>query len=972
MGEIEEAIEQIVARVAAYAGDESRNLLLHAARFANACHTNGERVYRRLNGSPYIFHPLAVANILADWYAPPEVIAAALLHDVQKDHYSQRPSLEALQAAFPSSVVDLVRDVAQLGRFGPALAQGPVIESQREGNAWAAWASAVLQRSPAAMVIKIADRLHNLQNLHVLREERQNHFATVGLNIFAPFAERLGMYAAKRMLQDACFAVLHPKHYQEIDRFYQEVSARRRVNTLQKRVEALLQEKQVPGQVLLRVTNHYGIAQRQQLADKERRLIPGDIVSLIVVLESTEACYQGLGLMHNTWPPQDGFHDYIALPKSNGYRALHTTVLDDPREPDALGPFHIILCSKEMYLVAEYGITAAWQGVRSELLPKIEPPPKRPEGSIMTLTPQGQVIYLPSGATPVDFAYAIHTELGHSCLMALVNGGIKAPLEDPLHDGDTVEIVRSRGVTGPNERWLQSVKTEAAREAIQNWFKRRKKRQSVEFVIEGRDRAGLLRDITETITDNGLNMTYLRADVLVDGTASIRLGIGQILVKELPRLAQALKEIPSVARVKQQEHAAPPYADQRSLARFRDGGSLYTLKPVLGNAFKGREQKILELVSKLESEEQDNALLVWGPRHIGKTSLLRYLERDILPPLGYLPIYVSLIEVMDLPIAYFLHRIAVKVEQKLQSERNEAINALPKIQRAIPSQIVENPLPYFQRYIQRVGEIKDLRSLVLILDDFHRVSSLKEVGTTCREVFSYLGNIFQDGDASQERVRFNLISSGEGIPRRLLNASRLSSFLPMIDEVRVWCLEEDQARALITGHPFVKFTDEAVNRLWFLTNGYPYYLQYLCLEVLRTPSPSDAHPHPPGGERLIDASDVDLVVERFLEKGLHETERFRHFWEIDPDDQLLCQKNRLILSVIARHTNSAGPMLFHHIAARTSAYIHSWELHDLLTNLALYGSIKVEGGGEASRYAILVPFFERWLRAVPAWPGGDL
>jgi (p)ppGpp synthase/HD superfamily hydrolase len=885
-----------------YNDSEDRVLIAKAAHFAQRCHEG----FSRLDGSSYILHPIAVANILEAWQAPPIILAAALLHDVFNRRYSHVPSLATLEAEFPPSLVSLVQDVASLGELGPSLIQKHVevyaeetYESTKRSSQRFLWATVLLQRDPMAVVIKLADRLHNLQVHDALpeaaRQEGEKWFAAAILNIFAALADRLGMQQVKEVLEDSAFCLYNFERYTSFDTSLHEVLANVPIDNRISHLEQILRERGIVAKVLVRKRHRYAIF-RQQLASATREVTPADILYIVVVVPSVEDCYRTLGVVHSTWRPLSEVYDNIAIPKPNGYSALQTRTF----EP-SLGAIKVVIRTEAMHLIADYGITAKWRGVDEAFLPKIDPLPERPEGHIMAITPKGKVIYLPEGATPIDFAYAIHEEMGHRCMQAWVNGN-QIPLEAPLEDGSVVDVIVSRGVAGPSQEWLQHVVTPTARGAIERWTRRQ---TYVELAVEGTDRVGLLKDVIDCISTKGINILYSHSDVLLD-KATFHLVLHFTSPATLDDLEKELKGIPQVTYVRLQiTEKIPQTLLQTTVSNgpstlppvISGTPTPYALTPVVGRNFKGREREVQEIVDRLRGAERDNPLLIWGQQRIGKTSLLWHLERDVLQNETYLIVYVTLHDgLLDQPMGYFLHRIALEIERKVQREEVKAPH---------PHRMKREPVYYFQRFFDHLEQVMGPQSLLIILDEFQGIGTLKEEGATRQDVFTYFRSLLQ------RRVTVNFLFCGGGVPEHLLTQSGLGSLLSVVDPIRVGSLEKEAARALVT-EPYASlhYEDNAVNMLLEVTDCHPCYLKYLCRELYVTRT-----------SQKITLNDVKRVIEQTMEWGPKLEGLIQHFWEMDLQSQELAKKNKHVLAAIAGIADSSRWVTIDKLAERMHPFL---------------------------------------------------
>jgi len=459
-----------------------------AFEVARAAHA--EQVRR--SGEPYIAHPLGVAMILADLGLDDVTIIGALLHDAVED---TKVTLDDLDAKFGSEVASIVDGVTKLDRL-----QFDSKEAQQ---------AATLRKMLVAMasdirvlLIKLADRLHNMRTIASLPEEKQRRIAQESLDVYAPLAHRLGIADVKWQLEDLAFAVLHPKRYAEIEQMVASRAPERdgELQIVLSKVRDRLADLHIEGQVSGRPKHFWSIYEKMVVRGKEFDDVQ-DLVGVRVVVESVKDCYGALGSIHALWAPVQGrFKDYIAMPKFNLYQSLHTTVVGPQGKP-----VEVQIRTHEMHRRAEYGVAAHWgykERSPSEDLAWLQrmvdwqQETDDPAEFMNTLkvdleydevfvfTPKGKVITLAAGSTPVDFAYAIHTEVGHRCIGARVNGRL-VPLDSALQSGDTVEIFTSKVEgSGPSRDWLQFTHTPRARSKIRQWFSRERR---VDAIDTGRE-----------------------------------------------------------------------------------------------------------------------------------------------------------------------------------------------------------------------------------------------------------------------------------------------------------------------------------------------------------------------------------------------------------------------------------------------------------------------------------------------------
>jgi GTP diphosphokinase / guanosine-3',5'-bis(diphosphate) 3'-diphosphatase len=437
----------------------------------------------RKTGHPYITHPLAIAWHLAHYGLDAATVAATLLHDTVED---TDVTLEQIVIEFGPEIAALIDGVTKLDR----IEYSSVEEAQ----------AATIRKMVVAMaqdvrvlLIKLVDRLHNMRTVSSLREEKQRRVARETIDIYAPLAHRLGVQEIKHELEDRCFAILHPGPFAEIEEKLAERGIERSVfiEKMIAEMEGILAEAGIPAEVTGRPKHHYSIYRKMVEQDRPFEEIH-DLIGIRVIVGSTRDCYAALGLIHSHWVPISGrFKDYVAMPKLNLYQSLHTTVIG----PDGK-PLEVQLRTEEMHRRAESGIAAHWrykEGAEatrqawievgdldeedpSEFLTNLKLDLYQDE--VFVLTPAGDVKTLPAGATAVDFAYAVHTEVGHRCVGARINGRL-LPLSTRLSSGDIVEIITARRDSGPSRDWLTFVRTSRARSKIKQWFLKERRDQAL-------------------------------------------------------------------------------------------------------------------------------------------------------------------------------------------------------------------------------------------------------------------------------------------------------------------------------------------------------------------------------------------------------------------------------------------------------------------------------------------------------------
>jgi len=441
----------------------------------------------RVSGDPYIVHPVAVAAILADLGLDDATLAAALLHDAVED---TAVTLEQVRADFGTEVAAMVDGMTKLDRVRFENKEAQQAASMRK-------MLVAMAKDIRVLLIKLADRLHNMRTLAALPQDKQQRIAQETLDVYAPLAHRLGISGVKWQLEDLAFATLYPKRYAEIEQMV-SVRAPEREAYLARVVTEVanrLAELRIDAQVTGRPKHSWSIYEKMVVKGREFDEIY-DLMGIRVVVGSVKDCYAALGTLHAIWKPVQGrFKDYIAQPKFNLYQSLHTTVVD----PEGKS-VEVQIRTREMHHRAEFGIAAHF--AYKEGVPQADVPWLRrivewqedthdpqefmetlkvdlDQDEVFVFSPKGKVVTLPVGATPIDFAYAIHTEVGHRCIGARVNGRL-VPLDSPLTSGDTVEAFTSKVEgAGPSRDWLKVAVTPRARNKIRQWFSRSRRDEAI-------------------------------------------------------------------------------------------------------------------------------------------------------------------------------------------------------------------------------------------------------------------------------------------------------------------------------------------------------------------------------------------------------------------------------------------------------------------------------------------------------------
>jgi GTP diphosphokinase / guanosine-3',5'-bis(diphosphate) 3'-diphosphatase len=488
------AVKQVLEPLAAVHRDMHPSADLGLLQRAFDVAEEKHRGQRRRSGDPYITHPLATASILAELGMDTTTLVAALLHDTIED---TDYSLARLEADFGEVVAHLVDGVTKLDK----VKLGAAAEAETIRKMVLAMA-----KDPRVLVIKLADRLHNMRTMRFLQPEKQARKARETLEVFAPLAHRLGMATVKWELEDLAFAILQPHKYDEIVRLVAKRAPSRDtyLDTVTEQLDAQLKSASIEAAVESRPKHYYSIYQKMIVRGREFDEIH-DLVGVRILVDDLRDCYAAMGVVHALWQPMPGrFKDYIAQPRFGVYQSLHTTVIG----PDGK-PLEVQIRTREMHRTAEYGIAAHWRyketaGTHNGGAVEIDDtawmrqllywqreaadPGEFLEAmrydlatrEIFVITPKGEVISLPTGSTPVDFAYAVHTEVGNRCIGARVNDRLVA-LERKLDNGDRVEIFTSKTEgAGPSRDWLSFVASPRAKSKIRQWFAKERREEAIE------------------------------------------------------------------------------------------------------------------------------------------------------------------------------------------------------------------------------------------------------------------------------------------------------------------------------------------------------------------------------------------------------------------------------------------------------------------------------------------------------------
>ena len=546
------ALAEFMEYIHTYLTDDECDQVLKAFELADKAHEGQFRA----SGEPYIMHPLAVADILAHLQIDHITLMAALMHDVVEDTSYSKEDLEEM---FGSEVAFLVDGVTKLNQFQYETKEDRQMENYRK-------MILAMAKDVRVVVIKLGDRLHNMRTLKHMRSDKQKRIAKETLEIFAPLAHRLGIFNVKWELEDLSFRYLEPeKYYDLVDQMKQKRQVREDiVNDTMRQLTKALSEAHIKADIKGRPKHFYSIYKKMKKDNRDLSQIY-DLLAVRVIVDSIPDCYAVLGIAHSLWKPLPyRFKDYISMPKSNMYQSLHTTVIGTMGQP-----VEIQIRTWEMHRVSEYGVAAHWrykEGNKNgdkEFDQKVAwlrqvlewQDTRNPtelvnalkldvfSGEVFVFTPKGDVVKLPIGSVPLDFAYRVHTDVGHHCVGAKVNGKI-VPLDYTLQNGDLVDIITSK--TGrPSLDWLNIVGSSESKSKIRNWFKRENKAENIEKGLEALEKEAkrLNYNWKELITDNRLQQVTKQLKACTEEEMFAACGYGGIPVSTvLLRLIELYKK----------------------------------------------------------------------------------------------------------------------------------------------------------------------------------------------------------------------------------------------------------------------------------------------------------------------------------------------------------------------------------------------------------------------------------------------
>jgi guanosine-3',5'-bis(diphosphate) 3'-pyrophosphohydrolase len=518
----------------------------------------------RRSGEPYVTHPIAVARLVAEWGMDDASVCAAVLHDVVEDTLVSVEDLEAEFNGFDTEVVsDIVFLVGGLTKLDGLKLVADADPDEKQAASLQKLLVAIAADA-RVLVVKVADRLHNVRTLGYLRPDKARRIARETMDVYAPLAARLGMAHASGELDDLCFAVLFPERYAELERLVAERAGERSewISDVTAELQSALAEHRVAGEVSGRAKRLWSVYEK--MVHKGRTFDQVlDLVGIRIIVEDIAACYSALGVVHGLFSPVPGrFKDWIATPRYNLYQSLHTTVVT------ATGaPLEVQIRTAEMHQRAEWGVAAHWRykseghTTKPQWMQRLEQvsstatdaasfleqiTKELASDEVLCFTPKGEVIALPEGSTPVDFAYAVHTDVGHACSGSRVNNKLVS-LTTRLRTGDRVEIVTDRE-GGPNREWLTTVASSRARSRIKQWFAREVKRESSEAGKTAVSKELALRGVPgrivrfDALDVVAASMNFSDADELLAAVGQGRVAAADVAERMVPAGVTAVQE----------------------------------------------------------------------------------------------------------------------------------------------------------------------------------------------------------------------------------------------------------------------------------------------------------------------------------------------------------------------------------------------------------------------------------------------
>ena len=544
--------KDLVAKIKKYNKDVDTNLLKKAYNIAKKYHAD----QLRKTGDPFIMHPLQVAMILADIEMDQISVTAALLHDIIED---TDYNLKSITAEFGNIIARIINGVTKLDKIVFDTKEEQQVSNIRK-------MIIAMSEDVRIILVKLADRLHNMRTLSPLNTKKRANIAIETLEVYAPIAHRLGIYQIKSELEDLSFKYLHKKEYQKLKKMMNEKLVERKllVDEVIDLVKKKLKETNIDTDICGRVKSYYSIYNKITSQNRDFKDIY-DVMAIRIVVADVKNCYAVLGIIHSVWKPIPGrFKDFIANPKFNMYQSLHTTAIGFNGKP-----IEVQIRTFEMHQAAEYGIAAHYK--YKEDGPKLSEFDKRVawirqlldwqkelsdpheymeslkldlfEEEVFVFSPKGKVINLPKGATPIDFAYTIHTDIGHNAVGAKING-VMIPIESVLENGDMVEIIVSKTKKGPSRDWLSIVKTSRAKNKVRQWFSKEQRQGSyslgreIMLKILRKNSLSFKTVANEVFEEIAKEMNFDNADKLFRSIGSHMVSSHQVFTRIVKKLSQ--------------------------------------------------------------------------------------------------------------------------------------------------------------------------------------------------------------------------------------------------------------------------------------------------------------------------------------------------------------------------------------------------------------------------------------------------